>query len=80
MEFSGTLIEDGCELDQSRESSNLDCEKAIIECICPKCGVRHKIKLCWTGLGVPRKFCNACRKIALIYDFDEFFPLNIISE
>jgi hypothetical protein len=31
------------------------------ECICPKCGTRHRIKLLWTGRGVPRKFCPVCK-------------------
>jgi len=76
MELSATYIDDDCELDESCELGDFDCGKSSIECICPKCGIRHKMKLCWTGSGVPRKFCNACRKSALSYDFDEFYSLN----
>ncbi|MFZ7124752.1 MAG: hypothetical protein ACOWWM_01180 [Desulfobacterales bacterium] len=32
-----------------------------IECVCPKCGTTHKLKLLWTGRGVPRKFCPICK-------------------
>ena len=31
------------------------------ECICPKCGARHRLKLLWTGRGKPRKFCPICK-------------------
>ena len=34
------------------------------ECICPKCGARHRVKLLWTGRGTPRKFCPICRHYA----------------
>lgn len=77
MELEGTLIDYDCELDQSCEAPIPECEKTFFECICPKCGVRHKMRLCWTGSGVPRKFCNSCRKSADSYDFDEFFSLPI---
>jgi len=76
MDLDETFVEDDCELDESCELPDLDCGKSLFECICPKCGVRHKMKLCWTGGGVPRKFCNACKKSALSYDFDELFSLN----
>jgi Zn ribbon nucleic-acid-binding protein len=32
-----------------------------IQCICPKCGARHRLKMLWTGRGVPRKFCPICK-------------------
>lgn len=31
------------------------------ECICPKCSARHKLKMLWTGRGIPRKFCPICK-------------------
>lgn len=31
------------------------------ECICPKCGTHHRVKLLWTGRGMPRKFCPICK-------------------
>jgi len=43
------------------------------ECICPKCGTRHKVKLLWTGRGKPRKFCPVCKHYACsINDSDPF--------
>jgi len=30
-------------------------------CICPKCGVKHKMDLFWAGRGLPRKFCPSCK-------------------
>lgn len=35
-----------------------------VECKCPKCGVRHKMNIFWTGRGMPRKFCPSCRGVA----------------
>lgn len=32
-----------------------------IDCICPKCGSIHRLKLLWTGRGTPRKFCPICK-------------------
>jgi Zn ribbon nucleic-acid-binding protein len=34
------------------------------ECVCPKCGARHKVKMLWTGRGIPRKFCPICKHYA----------------
>jgi len=79
MELDVTLSEYDCELDESCELPDSVIKKTFIECICPKCGIRHKMKLRWTGWGVPRKFCNSCRKSAAIYDFDEHFPLHVNS-
>ena len=36
-------------------------DKLKIECICPKCGIKHKMKLLWIGRGTPRKFCQTCK-------------------
>lgn len=38
------------------------CE-VITACICPKCGARHHLYIHWTGRGVPRKYCHACRGV-----------------
>jgi hypothetical protein len=35
--------------------------KSMVECICPGCGKLHVTKLHWSGRGVCRKFCQACR-------------------
>jgi uncharacterized protein (DUF983 family) len=32
-----------------------------MECICPKCGIIHRIKILWAGRGKPKKFCQACK-------------------
>lgn len=34
----------------------------LVECMCPKCERKHKIKMKWTGRGVPRVYCRACRE------------------
>jgi uncharacterized protein (DUF983 family) len=32
-----------------------------MECICPRCGHSHRLKLLWAGRGTPKKFCQACK-------------------
>jgi hypothetical protein len=32
-----------------------------IECICPKCGIGHRMKLLWSGRGKPKKYCPPCK-------------------
>jgi hypothetical protein len=32
-----------------------------MECICPRCGVTHRMKILWSGRGKPKKFCQACK-------------------
>ncbi len=29
-----------------------------VECICPKCGVKHMHRMFWTGTCTPRKYCK----------------------
>ncbi len=41
--------------------------KKGIKCICPKCARVHKMKMIWTGRGIPRKYCLICLK--LVKDF-----------
>jgi hypothetical protein len=36
-------------------------DKKKIECICPKCGQRHKMAFHWIGRGTPRKYCAPCK-------------------
>lgn len=35
-----------------------------VECICPMCGKKHHMTMFWTGRGVPRKYCSACKGFA----------------
>jgi hypothetical protein len=35
--------------------------KTKVECICPRCGKMHIMKMRWIGRGVPRKFCENWR-------------------
>ena len=36
-------------------------ESLTIECICPKCGTIHRMKLLWSGRGIPKKYCQPCK-------------------
>jgi hypothetical protein len=47
--------------DQTAAEKNIDLEKIVVECICPKCGVKHFMNFPWTGRGTPRKFCPKCK-------------------
>jgi len=45
--------------------SGLDEQEAVpkveVECICPMCRQRYKLKMRWIGRGAPRKYCTSCR-------------------
>lgn len=49
----------------SDEESDLIFEerKHSVNCICPKCGISHILKIFWTGKGTPRKYCHRCREV-----------------
>jgi len=32
-----------------------------MECVCPKCGITHRMKILWSGRGKPKKFCQTCK-------------------
>jgi len=36
----------------------------MLECICPKCGVEHNLRIFWTGKTKPKKFCKECKGVA----------------
>jgi hypothetical protein len=36
-------------------------EGLTVECVCPKCGSHHQMKILWTGRGMPKKFCPPCK-------------------
>lgn len=36
-------------------------ERPFTECLCPKCGAVHRMRIRWIGRGIPRKFCEKCR-------------------
>ena len=40
-------------------------ESVTVQCVCPKCGIHHKMKLRWTGRGKPKKFCQPCKTFAM---------------
>ncbi len=48
------------------------------ECVCPKCGAKHRLKLAWTGRGKPRKFCPICKHYSSSISDSE--PCDIASQ
>ena len=48
-------------------------ENVTVECICPKCGTHHQMKLLWTGRGKPKKFCQPCKTFATSIEQVEFY-------
>jgi len=45
----------------------------ITPCICPRCGNSHRLRLFWTGRGVPRKYCQSCQKAV---NYNEYEYIN----
>ena len=42
--------------DENNEKTSL-----TIECVCPKCGTAHRMKMLWSGRGKPKKYCPPCK-------------------
>lgn len=36
----------------------------FVECECPKCGTKHKMKILWRGRGTPKKFCPEHKRLS----------------
>jgi uncharacterized protein (DUF983 family) len=50
------------DFEEGEEEILFACSDGItMECVCPKCGVRHRLKILWAGRGTPKKFCQACK-------------------
>jgi len=47
---------DGPDFDEIKYDS-----KMKLDCICPKCGQKHKMSFHWIGRGTPRKYCPSCK-------------------
>ena len=48
-------------------------------CKCPKCKKNHRIpKMEWSGNGIPRKFCEACKKLLANIEFldEQIIPVK----
>jgi hypothetical protein len=52
-----------CEVfEEGDDTPDIQCGDGItMECVCPKCGVTHRMKILWAGRGRPKKFCQACK-------------------
>lgn len=46
-----------------------------VECVCPKCGSAHKMKLLWTGRGKPKKYCPPCKNFVATIEPIDFCSL-----
>jgi len=52
-----------CEdFDEGYDLPEFQCGDGItMECVVPKCGAIHRMKILWAGRGRPKKFCQACK-------------------
>ena len=48
-------------------------DNVTVDCICPKCGTHHKMRLLWTGRGKPKKFCQPCKTFVTSIEQVEFY-------
>lgn len=50
-------------------------ESLTVECVCPKCGSGHRMKMLWTGRGKPKKFCPPCKIFVASLEPVEFYSV-----
>jgi len=43
-----------------------------VECICPKYGISHRLKLLWSGRGKPKKYCQPCKSFVSTIESIDF--------
>ena len=50
-----------------------------VECVCPKCGIGHRMKLLWSGRGKPKKYCPPCKSFVSTVETLDFcgIPPNL---
>lgn len=53
------IYEDMAEFDEEIVFQGSD--GITMECVCPKCGITHRLKILWAGRGKPKKFCQTCK-------------------
>jgi len=46
---------------KSYEERGFCSKNNLTECICPKCGGEHKVRIYWAGRGRPKIFCIDCK-------------------
>ena len=51
---------------------NNDRDGLTVECICPKCGISHRLKLLWSGRGKPKKYCQPCKSFVSTIESIDF--------
>jgi hypothetical protein len=52
------------EFEEGEEEPLFECgggDGITMECMCPRCGLVHRMKILWAGRGRPKKFCQACK-------------------
>jgi len=56
----------------SRVIKHRKVHEPLVECICPTCGIKHKVYMYWSGRGEPRVYCLKHK-----YLVEVEFPLEI---
>ena len=51
-------------------------EGLTVECICPKCGISHRLKLLWSGRGKPKKYCQPCKSFVSTIESIDFCDIS----
>ena len=46
---------------QNWRERNVKTDEVSTECVCPKCGKKHMMKIFYTGTTKPRKYCKECK-------------------
>jgi hypothetical protein len=61
--------------EEHEHAADLDLDRAngfTVECVCPKCGTEHRMKLLWSGRGKPKKYCPPCKSFVSTIESMDF--------
>ena len=74
-----SAINTNCLRDESEclnDAENNLPESLTVECVCPKCGMGHRMKLLWSGRGKPKKYCPPCKSFVSTIETLDFCGIS----
>ena len=61
-------------MEKTHESQDTSSFAEMVDAICPKCGIRHRVKIYYTGKTKLKKFCLRC---IMSYNLEDIYEYQI---